>query len=132
MKPYNRLVAELDLVFGKWVKLTNQVAPGVCQCITCKGFFAIQDIQAGHFMPRGYFATRWTMMNVKPQCDMCNGPLRGDPRRFEEALIEKYGKEAIDLLKSQAVMDGERHAPREWLERQIKEYKAKIKEYEQR
>lgn len=131
-KSYGRLVSELDIIFARWVKLSNQVATGICQCITCGTYHPIETIQAGHFISRRYYATRWDRMNVKPQCAGCNGPRGGDPLRFEMALIERYGKPAVERLKSRAIMNGEHHAPREQIEAEIKEYTRAVKELESR
>ncbi len=55
-------------------------------------------MDAGHFMSRRYFNTRWHPVNVWPQCKECNQTRHGRPEIFEAKLRARFGNEAIDEL----------------------------------
>jgi hypothetical protein len=55
-------------------------------------------MDAGHFMSRRYFNTRWHPVNVWPQCKSCNQYKNGNLEIFERKLRAMFGDEAIDEL----------------------------------
>lgn len=70
----SKLVKKLDVVFSQWVRLSNADSRGFCTCVTCgkQGHWKTGGIQAGHFISRKHYSTRWDERNVKPQCISCN------------------------------------------------------------
>lgn len=42
------------------------------RCVTSGMVLPIEKIQAGHWIPRGCYATRWDPTNCNPQCARCN------------------------------------------------------------
>jgi len=70
----SKLVKKLDIVFSQFVRVSNADKNGYCSCVTCgkKGHWKDGSIQAGHFMSRKHYSTRWDVRNVKPQCVGCN------------------------------------------------------------
>lgn len=70
----SKLVKKLDIVFSQWVRLSNADSRGFCTCVTCgkQGHWKTGGIQAGHFISRKHYSTRWDERNVKPQCISCN------------------------------------------------------------
>jgi len=68
----SKLVKKLDVVFSQWVRRSNADHKGFCTCITCGRKHHWKEIQAGHFMSRKHYSTRWDEDNVKPQCKACN------------------------------------------------------------
>lgn len=70
----SKLVKKLDVVFSQWVRLSNADSRGFCTCVTCgkQGHWKTGGIQAGHFISRKHYSTRWDERNVKPQCVACN------------------------------------------------------------
>ena len=64
----SKLVKKLDIVFSKYVRLSNADKNGNCTCVTCNNTFYWKEIQAGHFMSRKHYSIRWDERNVKPQC----------------------------------------------------------------
>lgn len=67
-----KLVKKLDIVFSRWVRMSNADHTGQCECVTCGKKEHWKQIQAGHFMSRRHYSTRWDEQNVKPQCRACN------------------------------------------------------------
>ena len=70
----SKLVKKLDVVFSQYIRLSNADSRGYCTCVTCgkQGHWKTGGIQAGHFISRKHYSTRWDERNVKPQCVGCN------------------------------------------------------------
>lgn len=58
----------------------------------------VEDLQAGHFIPRRYVATRWHPLNVWPQCSRCNVELSGNLKLYEGKLVSQFSDLAVDAL----------------------------------
>lgn len=82
----SKLVKKLDTVFSKYVRLSNADNRGFCNCITCGKSFHWKKIQAGHFMSRKHYSTRWELDNVHPQCVACNVYRAGEQYKYSVAL----------------------------------------------
>ena len=69
-------------------------------CVTCGKAKTFSGLQAGHFVGRKHFGTRWDLQNVKPQCPYCNDPRYGNgrPKEFREHLDAIYGPGTADGL----------------------------------
>lgn len=118
-----QLVKKLDLVFSQWVKMNERLPIGAWSCVTCGTMYASRDqIQSGHFIPRGYYATRWDEMNVHTQCKRCNGMRAGEWLKYEFYLVEKYGRKEIEAMKSRALIGGGIMPPKEVLIDKIEFY----------
>tara|TARA_S200002703_G_C3718442_1_gene220702 strand:- start:45 stop:446 length:402 start_codon:yes stop_codon:yes gene_type:complete len=94
----SKLVKKLDIVFSRWVRLSNADHRGFCECVTCGKKEHFKQIQAGHFMSRRHYSTRWDEDNVKPQCRACNVFNQG--RQYEYSIY--LGKELSDDLLSKS------------------------------
>lgn len=92
-KSMAKLKKELDAVFSKYVR---QINPAICY--TC-GKTNV-TLQCGHFIPRQYLATRWSLENCKPQCVGCNLFGNGMILDFEERLIGELGTERVAEIKA--------------------------------
>lgn len=90
----SKLVKKLDIVFSRWVRLSNSDDKGNCQCVTCNKTLHWKEIQAGHFMSRRHYSTRWDQDNVKPQCKACN--IFGQGKQYEYSIY--LGKSVSDDL----------------------------------
>lgn len=119
----SKLIKKLDIVFSQWVRLSNADHKGNCKCVTCEREYFWKDIQAGHFMSRKHYSTRWDENNVKPQCKGCN--LFGQGKQYEYSIF--LGKSLSDQLLSKSrmlmkftVVD---------LEEMIEDYQKRIKKY---
>ena len=90
----SKLVKKLDILFSRWVRLSNSDEKGYCECVTCNKKVHWYDIQAGHFMSRRHYSTRWDQDNVKPQCKACN--IFGQGKQYEYSIY--LGKSLSDDL----------------------------------
>ena len=60
-------------------------------------------MDAGHFISRGsggmsgvYFDER----NIHTQCKPCNGFHQGNAQKYGDYMLQKYGQEVIDILRT--------------------------------
>ena len=95
----SKLVKKLDVVFSQWVRLSNADHRGFCRCVTCgkEGHWKTGGIQAGHFISRKHYSTRWDERNVKPQCVACNVYKAGEQYQYSLYLGNKLSKELYKL-----------------------------------
>jgi len=90
----SKLVKKLDAIFSEYVRKSNADSNGICTCVTCDRNFFWKQIQAGHFMSRKHYSTRWDLENVKPQCPKCNVFNQGEQYKYSLYL----GKEISEKL----------------------------------
>jgi hypothetical protein len=95
------LIQELDELFSLYVRLKDADSKGDVICVTCYNKFNYKDVDAGHYIPRGHFATRWDEDNVKPQCINCNRYNYGMIDVFEKYL-ESNKKGITEYLKEKS------------------------------
>ena len=93
-KPSRKLlVKKLDAIFSEYIRrryAKNEIAT----CVTCGKKDHWKKLQAGHFMSRKHYSTRWDEDNVEVQCSACNVFRYG-----EQYLFAKYlGSEKADML----------------------------------
>lgn len=91
------LVKEADRVFSLYVR-NRGATYGHNHCYTCPAYLPIEELQAGHFIPRRYFSTRWHPLNVWSQCNTCNVDLSGNLTKYENKLVAQYSSLAIEAL----------------------------------
>tara|TARA_E500000318_G_scaffold111829_1_gene132017 strand:+ start:1851 stop:2252 length:402 start_codon:yes stop_codon:yes gene_type:complete len=121
----SKLVKKLDVVFSQWVRLSNADHRGFCECITCSKKFFWKEIQAGHFMSRRHYSTRWDEENVKPQCKACN--IYGQGKQYEFSLA--IGEKSADLLeKSRGIV---KYTTSD-IQAMIEHYQNELKEFQQK
>lgn len=115
------LITKLDKVFSEYIRrryAKNEIAT----CVTCGKKDHWKKLQAGHFMSRKHYATRWDEDNVEVQCSACNVFRYG-----EQYLFAKYlGTEKADMLLAKS-----REAVKfpDWeIQEMIELYKNKIKD----
>ena len=119
------LTKKLDAIFSRYIRLAAADEYGMVKCVTCDHRArAIGDgMQAGHWIPRQYKATRWAEWNVWPQCYACNMHFGGRPQEYRDFMEGEYG----DQVESMAL---ERHGENPWdresLKGAIQDYKAKV------
>jgi len=89
--PRKKLIAQLDRVFSLYIRKRDSVN-GKNTCFTCGKISTIAEMDAGHFMLRDRAATRYSEINVQPQCRSCNRFKNGKQFEFGIALDEKYGE----------------------------------------
>lgn len=67
----SQLITRADDVFRNFMrKLWG--APERIQCTQCKHWFLPEQIEVGHVIGRGNYATRWKQKNALPLCRVCN------------------------------------------------------------
>lgn len=111
MRSRESLTKEADRVFSLYVRNRGETY-GYNHCYTCGAYLPIEYLQAGHFLPRRYFNTRWHPLNVWCQCNKCNVELNGNLTKYENKLVAQYGADAVEALSDLArsnepVTDGE-------------------------
>ena len=92
----SKLVKKLDTVFSQYIRLSNADNNGYCTCVTCNKTFFWKEIQAGHFMSRKHYSTRWDERNVKPQCLRCNIYNQGEGYLYSLYLGDKLSKKLLE------------------------------------
>jgi len=113
------IITKLDTIFSQFIRLRyskNEIS----ECVTCGKQDHWKKLQAGHFISRKHYATRWNEDNVEVQCVGCNVYRYG-----EQYLFSKYlGQELSDELmaKSRSIA---KFSDVELLE-MIEEYKDKV------
>ena len=96
-KSRKNLIVELDRVFSKYIR-TKYIRDNFVECVTCNRKYTINKIQAGHFMSRKHYSTRWDEENVFPQCYGCNVMQQGQQYLFSKFIDEKFGEGYSDVL----------------------------------
>jgi len=91
----SKLVKKLDIVFSQYIRKSNADENGYCTCVTCDRKFFWKEIQAGHFMSRKHYSTRWDEDNVKPQCKACNVFNQGEQYRYSIYLGSEKSEELL-------------------------------------
>lgn len=81
---------QADRLFSTLVRLKHVTDQGYVQCYTCDKFVHFNNIQCGHFIPRGEKMTRFLEENCRPQCHHCNVVLSGNLTEFEDRLNIDY------------------------------------------
>tara|TARA_R100001443_G_scaffold67364_1_gene76166 strand:- start:5409 stop:5807 length:399 start_codon:yes stop_codon:yes gene_type:complete len=95
----SKLVKNLDTVFSKYIRLKNVDKYGMCKCVTCNKKVYWKQIQAGHFMSRKHYSTRWDEENVYPQCLACNVFRGGEQYRYSLFLGKDKSEKMYQLSK---------------------------------
>jgi hypothetical protein len=98
----SKLVKKLDVVFSQYIRLSNADKRGMCTCITCGkvGHWKTGGIQAGHFISRKHYSTRWDERNVKPQCVGCNVYRYGEQYKYSLYLGDNLSTELYEKSKN--------------------------------
>jgi hypothetical protein len=116
-----RLISTLDKVFSEFIRRRDEKQG----CITCGKIIPWKEADNGHYIRRGVFLFRWHEKNCHLQCKRCNCWMEGEKDIYRAKLIERYGKEFVEL------MEAERHKTCKIgvgdLEIMIMDYKNKLK-----
>tara|TARA_Y100000004_G_scaffold63462_1_gene71165 strand:- start:9164 stop:9568 length:405 start_codon:yes stop_codon:yes gene_type:complete len=86
-----KLKKKLDKVFSLYIRMKHADDNGNVKCFTCESVKNWKEIQAGHFQSRRFMNTRWSEVNVKPQCVKCNMFNQGEQYRFAQRLDMIHG-----------------------------------------
>jgi len=86
--------------FSKIVRLTEQVAPGACKCVTCGAIKGWKNMDAGHYISGRRDGVLFDRRNIHPQCPQCNRfAERGScSSAYTVWMQHKYGQAVINEL----------------------------------
>ena len=92
--------SKADKYFSMFIRLRDSDENGYCTCITCGAIRFWKNLDCGHWIKRQHFGTRFNEKNSAAQCKNCNAFEQGRSAEHEKYIIEKYGQQTRDLLKS--------------------------------
>ena len=121
----SKLHKKLWPLFSKFIRLRDSEGKEGANCFTCKKWYEIKLLQAGHFLSRRHKATLYEEKNVHAQCYNCNINLKGNPAKYFVEMEKKYGRPLVDRLMKQS-NEIKQFKPYE-LEEMIERYKNLIK-----
>jgi 5-methylcytosine-specific restriction endonuclease McrA len=94
------IITKLDNIFSQYIRLRyskNEIS----ECVTCGKQDHWKKLQAGHFISRKHYATRWDEDNVQVQCSGCNVFRYGEQYLFSKYLGVDLSEEL--LIKSRKI-----------------------------
>ena len=94
------IITKLDNIFSQYIRLRyskNEIS----ECVTCGKQDHWKKLQAGHFVSRKHYATRWDEDNVQVQCSGCNVFRYGEQYLFSKYLGTDLSEQL--LIKSRKV-----------------------------
>jgi hypothetical protein len=94
------IITKLDNIFSQYIRLRyskNEIS----ECVTCGKQDHWKKLQAGHFVSRKHYATRWDEDNVQVQCSGCNVFRYGEQYLFSKYLGSELSEEL--LIKSRKI-----------------------------
>jgi hypothetical protein len=122
------LVAKLDRIFSRFIRMRNADSCGTVECVTCGKLAHYSEVDAGHYVKRQHMSLRFHPINVQCQCKKCNRFMGGVQDEFGSWIIKTYG---VDVLES---LMKEKHKAKKYsryeLEEMITDYTAKVKALE--
>jgi Zn ribbon nucleic-acid-binding protein len=118
------IVNNLDKVFSEYIR-RRYAKNDIAECITCGKKDHWKKQQAGHFMSRKHYATRWDEDNVEVQCMACNVYRYGEQYLFAKHLGQDKADELLAKSRTMVKL-------KDWeLQDMIEIYKKKLLELEQ-
>jgi len=100
-KPNRKLlVKKLDTIFSEYIR-RRYAKNDISECVTCGKKDHWKKLQAGHFMSRKHYSTRWDERNVEVQCQGCNVWRYGEQYKFSLHLGTDLADEL--LIKSRQI-----------------------------
>lgn len=118
----SQLIGYADKFFSIYIRRRNADSSGMVTCVVCGNLYHWKDVDAGHFIPRRFLATRWDETNVNVECRHDN---RDNPKHL--VLYEKY----IELSYGVGYSDGLRRKSRLYSKITNQDIKDIIKKYEE-
>ena len=94
------IVKKLDAIFSIYIR-RRYAKNDIAECVTCGKQDHWKNLQAGHFMSRKHYSTRWDEDNVEVQCMGCNVYRYGEQYLFAKYLGEEKSNEL--LIKSRQI-----------------------------
>ena len=100
-----KLIKDLDKVFSLFIRMRASDENGYATCFTCGQVKKWKEGDAGHFISRGAYSTRWNEFNVQFQDKKCNIFQNGQQYLFSIALNRQYGEGTAATLLRKYSMD---------------------------
>lgn len=69
-------------------------------CCTCHKPFPIEKVDAGHWIPRTQWGTRYDERNVHSQCQHCNRFAKPQDE-YAAFMLDNYGEDIMEVLREQ-------------------------------
>jgi 5-methylcytosine-specific restriction endonuclease McrA len=91
------IITKLDNIFSQYIRLRyskNEIS----ECVTCGKQDHWKKLQAGHFVSRKHYATRWDEDNVQVQCSGCNVFRYGEQYLFSKYLGARFIRRVINEI----------------------------------
>ena len=92
------LVAKLDKVFSRYIRLRDCMPNGYFRCISCGKIKSFEQADCGHFHSRRHMSTRFDEDNCHAECRACNRFSADHLINYEKNLIAKIGQTRYDKL----------------------------------
>ena len=92
------LVAKLDKVFSRYIRLRDCMPNGYFRCISCGKIKPYEQADCGHFHSRRHMATRFDEDNAHAECKSCNRFSADHLIHYEKNLKAKIGQLRFDKL----------------------------------
>lgn len=89
-----------DKWFSIYIRLRDSDDDGYCKCITCPTKAYWKSMDCGHYVKRQHQGARFHEKNAHGQCKVCNWLEQGRNDIYKNIIIERYGQQEHDLLKS--------------------------------
>ena len=71
------------------------------KCVTCNKKLLLKKRQAGHYISRAVYSTRWDLRNVNVQCNECNVLKGGNLAKYEQWIAKEEGLDTLEYLKNE-------------------------------
>jgi hypothetical protein len=94
------IITKLDNIFSQYIRLRYS-KDEISECVTCGKQDHWKKLQAGHFISRKHYATRWDEDNVQVQCSGCNVFRYGEQYLFSKYLGTELSEDL--LIKSRKI-----------------------------
>lgn len=92
------LVAKLDRIFSKYIRLRDVMPNGYFMCISCGQIKHYEQSDCGHFFSRKHMATRFDEDNCNSECKGCNRFSADHLAGYQVNLVRKIGQNRFEKL----------------------------------
>jgi hypothetical protein len=98
-----QLKKKLDAIFSQFIRLFYADENGFVKCYTCGAIHHWTKIQNGHLFSRARLATRYDLMNCRPQCCGCNVMAHGNYQVYFPKIIKEIGQSEFEQLEQRSM-----------------------------
>jgi 5-methylcytosine-specific restriction endonuclease McrA len=103
MKPkYSTVQAKADKAMSQYIR-QKYAKDGMVTCVSCGKVMPWKEADCGHFVPKSRGASiRYVEENCHPECQVCNRFDDGHLAGYTLFMIDTYGREKIEELRTEA------------------------------